>query len=130
MTSKLRFFLDEGVARSVGIALERAGHEVIYLHEAIATGSIDDLVASAALANNAILVAHDKDMKTSARRNKVSHERYKKLSLLQLRCRETQAAARVVQALSLIETEWAWAEEKAARRLFIEIGDSRISINR
>lgn len=110
--------------------LQEAGHEVIFLHEAIATGSNDDLVASAAIANEAILVAIDKDMRTSAKRNKISLNQYKRLSLLQLRCRETQAANRVRQALTLIEAEWNWAENKSSRRLFIEIGDSRIITNR
>lgn len=130
MTERLRFFLDEGVPRGVGVMLQEAGHEVIFLHEAIATGSNDDLVASAAIANEAILVAIDKDMRTSAKRNKISLNQYKRLSLLQLRCRETQAANRVRQALTLIEAEWNWAENKSSRRLFIEIGDSRIITNR
>nr|WP_276315882.1 DUF5615 family PIN-like protein [Paracoccus sp. pheM1] len=122
--------MDEGVPRGVGVMLQEARHEVIFLHEAIATGSNDDLVASAAIANDAILVAIDKDMRTSAKRNKISLNQYKRLSLLQLRCRETQAANRVRQALTLIEAEWNWAENKSSRRLFIEIGDSRIITNR
>lgn len=130
MTTGLRFFLDEGVPRSVGRMLEGAGHVVIYLQDAIATGSTDDIVVAAALANDAILVAVDKDMRTSARRHRISQRQFKDISLLQLRCRETLAAHRVEQALSLIELEWQWAEGKSARRLFIEIGASRITINR
>lgn len=130
MTGCLRFFLDESVPHSVGRILTGAGHTVIYLEEAISAGSTDDVVAAAALANDAILVAIDKDMRTSARRHRISLRQFKEISLLQLRCRETQAANRVEQALELIELEWRWSEGKAARRLFIEIGNSRIVINR
>ena len=132
MTKKqvLRFFLDEGVPRAVGRLLSELGHDVIYLQEATATGSPDQLVCAVAEANNAILVALDSDMKRLANRHGVGQKRYRKLSLLKLSCREPNAAARIAVALSLIDHEWAYSAANKDRRIFIDIGDASISTRR
>ena len=127
---RLRFFLDEGVPRAVGKFLETAGHEVIYLTEAIAPGSSDLLVCAAALANEAILVALDGDMREIAKNHGVGNSRYKKLSLIKLSCNETVAASRLSQFMELIETEWKIASTKASRRLFVDLSESRITVYR
>ena len=118
----LRFFLDEGVPDSVGRVLREGGHEVIVLREAMARGAPDVLVCAVAEANDAILVALDGDMREIARSHGVSKGRFRRLSLVKLSCPEPQAAARIREALSLIEHEWAVSQTKAARRLFVEIG--------
>lgn len=124
----MRFFLDEGVPRSVGSVLTDNGHAVIYLSEALQTGSPDDLVALTAQENDAILVACDGDMKVMAKKYGVTNTRYRKLSLLKLTLKkQTQAKYRVEQALSLLEHEWKFCEHKQSRRLFIEIKDQKIS---
>jgi predicted nuclease of predicted toxin-antitoxin system len=123
-------FLDEGVPRSVGRILEASGHTVIYLEQAVDRGSSDPIVATAAQANECILVALDGDMREIAKRNGVSNSRYKKLSLIKLSCNETQAANRISQFLPLIVSEWEISDEKLSRRLFIDVGDSRITIYR
>lgn len=116
--------------RSVGRFLEASGHNVIYLEQAVDRGSSDQIVVAAAQANDSILVALDGDMREIARRNGVSNSRYKNLSLVKLSCNETQAANRLKQFLPLIESEWLLAEEKLARKLFVDISDSRITIFR
>lgn len=128
----LRFFLDEGVADSVGRTLQAAGHEVIFLRDSgIATGSADTVVCTAAEANGAILVAHDGDMKQLAKDRGISAGRFRSLSLLKLECRESRAADRVRAALSLVEHEWATAEALAGRRrIFVVIGESMIRTHR
>jgi len=126
----LRFLLDEGVPRAVGRLLSAEGHIVIYLQEAVALGSEDQIVATAAIANDCILIALDGDMRVIAKRNGVSNSRYKSLSLLKLSCNEVQAANRVKQFLPLIISEWFISEEKRARRLYIDIGDSRVIVHR
>lgn len=118
---QLRFFLDEGVADSVGRFLESEGHIVIYLRDSITTGSKDPLVCIAAEANEAILVAHDADMKGLAKRHGVTNGRFKKLNLVKLSCPEPRAVDRLRASLSLIEHEWMVADGKKARRLFVEI---------
>jgi hypothetical protein len=69
-------------------------------------------------------------MKQIARHHGVGNQRFKKMSLLKLSCKEPHAALRVEQALSLIEHEWNFSEEKRARRLFVEIGDGFIRTTR
>jgi predicted nuclease of predicted toxin-antitoxin system len=118
---KLRFFLDEGVADSVGTFLEGEGHTVIRLRDSITVGSSDPLVCIAAEANDAILVAHDGDMKGLAKRHGVTNGRFKSLSLLKLSCSEPRAVDRLRQAMSLIEHEWQVSQQKRARRLYVEV---------
>jgi len=76
-----------------------------------------------------ILVALDADMKRLANRSGVGRARFRRLSLVRLVCRETRAAGRVRDALSLIVHEWTRPDARE-RRLFIEIGDSFIRTHR
>jgi hypothetical protein len=88
----------------------------------------DDVVCTTALANDAILLAIDPDMKRFPKRYGISHgsPRYANLSLIWIGCNEVLAAKRLEQAMSLIEHEWKVSDEKAARRLWIEIGPHHI----
>lgn len=128
----LKFLLDEGVATSVGRALEHAGHEVIFFNNSgIVASSADTVVCTVAEANDAILVAHDGDMKQIAKSRGITGGRFKALSLLKLECRESQAASRVATALSLIEHEWQVAPLiQGKRRLFIIVGKNTIRTHR
>jgi predicted nuclease of predicted toxin-antitoxin system len=99
---------------------------VILLRDKIAPNSPDPLVCAVSEANDAILVSHDNDMRQLARRRGVGQARFRRLSLIKLTCRESRAAIRIAQAMSLIEHEWAYGTDKPDRRLFIEIGDSAI----
>ncbi len=107
--SPLKVFLDESVPDSVGRVFSQQGHSVILLREAIATGAPDLLVCAAADANDATLVALDGDMRQIAKANGVGGGRFKSLSLIKLSCRTSQAAARVDEAMSLIEHEWQYS---------------------
>lgn len=111
---------------SVGQRFEDAGHHVIYFHEAAVPGSPDQLVCTISEGNKAVLVALDGDMRKVAQRRGVGQRRFRRLSLIKLSCRETKAAARVDEAMSLIEHEWKIASQKSDRRIFIEIGDGVI----
>jgi hypothetical protein len=79
------------------------------------------------LANNAILVAVDKDMKQLTKRFNRDHPRFKKLSMIQIGCNGTMAAKRLEQAMSLIQHEWAVSQQKAAARLWFEITNHRLT---
>lgn len=129
---RLRFFLDEGVPNAVGLVLEKARHKVHYLNrgDLLPRGSPDQLVCALAVQNGAILVAMDSDMRTIARGSGVVGSVYARLNLLKLSCAEPDAAARVREALSLIEHEWHVNEGAAGRRLFIEVKTSVIRTNR
>lgn len=132
MTSRarLKLFLDEGVTASAGRVLEEAGHTVIYLKDAIPTGSSDPLVCAASEANDAILVAHDGDMRKLAQRRGVGQRRFRSLSLIKLSCRESRAPARLLDAMSLIEHEWKVSDGKQDRRIFLVIGDDAMRTHR
>jgi len=111
---------------SAGRALEAAGHEVIFFDRSgLLKGSDDPVVCIAAEANDAILVAHDNDMKTLARGHGIAPARFRTLSLLQLLCREANSAARIGVAMSLIQHEWEKGEGRE-RRLHVVVGDTMI----
>jgi predicted nuclease of predicted toxin-antitoxin system len=112
----LRFFLDANVARSVGEVLEEAGHFVIYGTQALPEKTPDQMVCAASLANDCILVAHDKDMKAMSQLDK-----FKKLNFLLLYCNEVIASKRVAHLMTLIEHEGAACAQLQARRFFLEI---------
>jgi hypothetical protein len=98
----------------------------------LAEKSADDVVCTAALHNDAILLAIDPDMKRFPKRFGISHgsPRFQRLSLIWIGCNEILAAKRLEQAIGLIEYEWKVSTEKVARRLWIEVGPHHIRSNR
>ena len=122
----LKLFLDEGVPDSVGRVFSEAGHDVIYLRDALVPGAPDQLVCAVSEANDAILVALDADMRQLAQRRGIGNRRFRRLSLIKLSCRESRAAERVKNAMSLIEHEWNIGLQGRDRRIFIEIGSDVI----
>lgn len=111
--------------------LKQSNHRTILHREALPDGTADAVVCSTALANGAILVAIDRDMKQLSKRFGIgSSDRFARLSLIFLCCNETLAAKRLQQAMSFIEHEWNVSEEKAARRLWVDIGPHFLRTNR
>lgn len=82
----------------------------------------DPVVAATAMANSAILVAIDKDMKRIAQRYGATptNDRFAKLSLIRLCCEEGLAAKRLLHALSFVEHEWIISQQKTARCMWVE----------
>jgi predicted nuclease of predicted toxin-antitoxin system len=119
----MRFFLDHNVPASVVGVLTASKHDVIVLKDAIAPDAPDPIVALTAAENDAILLSFDKDFRTIAGRLGVSHKRLRKLSRIQMRCKGPAGARRLQDALSLIEHEWALAQSKSDKRVFIEVLD-------
>ena len=130
MSVTLRVFLDEGVPASVGKAFSESGHEVIYLPDATPRGSPDPLVCAVSEANDAILVAYDNDMRLLAQRRGAGKRPFRRLSLIKYQCRESRAAERTREAMSLIEHEWAFSHGMSDRRMFIVSGDDVIRTHR
>lgn len=128
----LRVFLDAGAPESVGHVFAQRGHTVIYHREILPERSPDDIVCAAALANDAILIAVDGDMKRLAKRygSTPTSARFARLNLIRIGCNGALTAQRVDQAMSLIEHEWAFSEAKTARRLWIDIGPHLIRTHR
>jgi predicted nuclease of predicted toxin-antitoxin system len=121
--------LDEGTPIAVAEPFVSRGHYVIYHREVMDSGAKDDVVAATAILNNAILVAVDADMKRLVRRfgSPNNSERYKRLHLIFLSCDQVLAAKRLDHAMSFVEGEWAVTCEKAARRLWLDIGPHRLT---
>ena len=124
--------LDSSAPDSVGGAFLGRGHSVILHREVLPDGTHDHIVCATALANNAILVAVDADMKRLAQRygSAPQHARFKELHLIRIGCNGPMARARVEQAMDLIESEWAFACDKAARRMWIDICNHYIKTHR
>jgi hypothetical protein len=110
--------------------LEAQGHHVICARDAIVSGSPDLLVWAAAFANEAILVSFDGDMRSIARHYGVGVNRYRRLSMIKISCRESRAVERLRAAMSLIAHEWHNNAGTVGRRLHIEIGTTMIKTNR
>ena len=128
----MRFFTDQNVPDAVNRFLISKGFFVIALREQIPTNSPDSLVAAVAEANNAILITFDPDFKAIASRYGIGHNRFTKLSLVRFeKCRESQAARRIEDALSLVEHEWRHGHfQKLDRRLFVVITSQTIRTHR
>lgn len=107
---------------AVARVFETRGHEVVPFGDVLQRGSPDVVVCRAAEANDAVLIAFDKDMKAIARRLGITGERFKRLNLIHFQCPEPQAARRLTEAMSFVEHEWAWGEGKGARRIHLSIG--------
>lgn len=112
--------------------MRRHGHTVIQHRSVLIRGAPDNVVCAAAIANDAILIAIDNDMKQLAKRYGVTPrgERFPSLNIIRLCCREALASKRLMQASSLILHEWDYARAKAARRLWVDIHPHFIRSNR
>lgn len=116
----------------MGAVLIEGGHDVIFYRDILPEGTPDLVVAATALENNAILVAIDNDMKRIARRYGMTtqEDRFARLSLIHVCCDEVMASKRLKQAISFVELEWAFSQEKAARRMWVDIGPHFLKTNR
>ena len=129
----MRFFVDQCVPESVAKTLEKHGHDVIRLRERIAPDSPDNLVAAVSQSNNAILVTMDGDFKAIAHRHGIGSNRFRRLSLLRFeKCRESAAAKRLEEVMSLIEHEWeiGGGLDSLDRRMFVVIRKGSIVTHR
>ena len=118
--------LDEGVPAEVAQVFLTHSYAVIPFDSVLTSGVSDDLVCAAAIANSALLIAYDNDMKQYVRRRGQGPDRFRNLHLLKFNCPEPMAAARLEEAMSLIVHEWAVAHQKVARRVYVEISTHEI----
>lgn len=105
----ITFFFDENVNRDMAPVLIKAGHKVVYSVDVLAAGTVDQIVASVALASSFVLVTHDKDFKKLERLLSSADMRSiaKGAGKLQLlRIDEITAIQRVQDNLDRIEFEY------------------------
>lgn len=123
------FFTDQCVPDSVGVALERGGHDLTRLRDAMETDTADHIIAVACSRFGQVLVTHDKDFKLLSKRLGITQRQYHdSLHRIQLACSEPEAAARIAAELPLIEFEWARLKE--GEQMIIEIRSAAVRILR
>lgn len=121
---KLRLMLDEGAPVPVAAPFLARGHQVIYHAEVLEPGAKDGVVCYTAMINKAVLIVVDRDMKQLAKRFGAADKdnKFPRLNLIYVSCNEVLAAKRLDHAMSFIENEWSVACQKAARRMWVDIG--------
>lgn len=101
------FFTDQCVPDSAGDFLLSAGHELTRLRDVMATDTADPIIAVACSQTGHVLVSHDGDFRDLSKRLQISQREYRtKLHRILLKCSEPRAAARMEEAINLIEHEW------------------------
>ena len=126
----MRFLLDENVQTAIIVALTQRGHDAMRATEILEIGAADQLVATAAVENDRVLVSHDKDMKRIDRKISESHrERFPSLCRLMFCLPEPEALARLLMFLPLVELEFEEAR-MANQPMLLEICARRIRIHR
>ena len=128
--STLVVLLDEGTPVLSASPFADRGYQIIYHGDVLQGGAKDELVASTAILNNAALIAVDLDMKRLVKRfgsPDNNNPRFAKLDLIFVSCDAVMAAKRIDHAMSFIENEWSVRCEKAARRLWVNIDNHRLT---
>jgi predicted nuclease of predicted toxin-antitoxin system len=118
----LPLLLDHNVPDSVGTVFREKGHEVHLLRDVLLPDSPDQLIAAVSEENGWILVSCDRDFKVIAPRIPIGmRARFRKLSRISLDCNEPQAAVRVREAMTFIESEYELAMTRPEKRMFVVI---------
>ena len=125
------FFMDNCVADSVGKLLRNAGHDVAFLRDHLPADTKDPIVAMTCAMNARVLVTHDKDFKEISKKLAISKKSSGQLHRVFFRCSEPNAAARMKEALSVIESEWARTKASGGKlQMVVEITEVAIRIVR
>lgn len=125
----MNFYLDENVPASVQRVLEARGHSVVWTRDILAPGAPDDVVAAIAEDARATLVSHDKDFKAIAPRIPDGQRtRFRRLSMVRLRCKKPRSAQRIEAVLGYIEFDFTQRTNHGDQRAIIEVRTDLISI--
>lgn len=126
----MRFLLDHNVPVSVAEILRERPHDVVLVSEILAPDSPDPIVAKAAMAENRVLVSHDKDMKRVEKLvSNGQREKFPELNRLHLSCDEVVSAARIASFIDIIEAEFAFLLARGLP-MVLDIGDRRARLIR
>lgn len=125
----LTFYLDEDVPRPVKLALENLGHKVIESRSLLEPGAPDQVVATIAERDGAILISHDRDFrKLSARRTDRQKRRFKKLSIIRMQNEKPNSKHRIIAAEPIIVAEYNARSGMADTRMIIDVRKDVISV--
>lgn len=126
----MRFLLDHNVPANVGAFLRQREHDVVVVMDILAQDAPDPLVAKAAMAEERVLVSHDRDMRRVERLiSEGFRARYPALSRMHLSCPEVASAERVESFIEVIEAEFACLLGRGLPML-LEIGERRARLIR
>lgn len=127
----MRFILDECIPVSAAEMLSENGFEVFRITDFVPSGSPDQLVATVAQEQNAILISHDKDFKEYASwRIDGQETRFRKLCVVRMECKQRRIRERLEKSLSHISIEYEDRKKMHDPRLIINVKSDVISIHR
>ena len=126
----MRFMLDENVPVLAAEVLIALGHDAEFIRDYVPPGSADPLVATVSEELDAILISFDGDFENIAPRiPRGERKRFKKLSRIWMRCRESKSGTRLETAIDLIRSEHEIANDHPRKMRFC-IGDSFMRTDR
>ena len=126
----MRFLIDHNVTAAVTRLLRELGHDVLTVEEALFPEAEDQIVATAALQEQRILVSHDADMRRIERKISEAHrDRYPTLCRLMLCLPEVEAANRLRLFMPAVELEFQQAAQANAPMMF-EVCLRRVRMHR
>lgn len=126
----MRFLLDHNVPAAVGNALRNRGHDVIFVTDVLPENADDPVVAAAAIAEERVLVSHDRDMRRVEKLISEGYrERYPTLSRLHLSCNEVASAERVTSFAHVIEADFEFLAHDE-RPMIVDVGERRCRLVR
>jgi predicted nuclease of predicted toxin-antitoxin system len=127
----VRFILDENVPNSVGEMLRSRGHEVSSIRDFTAQGAPDQVVATIAEHEEAVLVSHDKDFRKIAPRVPDGQRaRFRRLSIVRMQCPKPRSSERLQAAMPLIEFEFEERQRMPDRRMIVVIAKATVTVHR
>jgi predicted nuclease of predicted toxin-antitoxin system len=127
----MHFILDENVPMDVADMLMGHGHVAEFIRDYVPPGAPDPLVATVAQELNAVLISFDGDFQSIAPRVPHGHRaRFRTLSRIWMRCDEPAAAGRLAHALSLVQSEFDLAQQRADTRMLMWVGSSYLRTDR
>jgi predicted nuclease of predicted toxin-antitoxin system len=129
MDSKvIPFFTDQNVPDSVGNYILESGHNLVRLRDVMPTDTKDPIIAVACEQYGQVLITHDQDFKSSAKRLGITQKQYQGLHRVLMRCPEPMSASRLSLAMELIKREWEYAS--GTQPLNIEVREHSIITHR
>ena len=101
------------------------------VRELFPSGTADPVIAKVGEEKQKIVVTWDKDFKVlTSRIPRGSKARFRRLSLIAFRCKETNGLARITELIETVEYEYERAQKRGQKQLIIEIGDSYFRVGR
>lgn len=123
------YYLDENVPSSVRRSIEALGFDVKESRELLGQGAPDEVVATIAEQDGAILISHDRDFrKIKPAQPHVHGTRFRHLHIVRIHCDGNQSAERISRALHAIEAEFEYRNNRRDRGLIIDIKKKIVNI--